>query len=53
MKKWYGWVLVKRFKAKIKCNIADVFEIDTPRNAQKNFWKNWKKSYEIKTSIIN
>lgn len=27
MKKWYGWVLVKRFKAEINLNDDDVFEI--------------------------
>lgn len=31
VKKWYGWVLVKRFKAEIKCDIADVFEIEYTR----------------------
>lgn len=27
VKKWYGWVLVKRFKAEIKYDIDDAFEI--------------------------
>lgn len=27
MRKWYGWVIVKRFKAEIKNNIDDAFEI--------------------------
>jgi hypothetical protein len=27
IKKWYGWVLVKRFKVKIKHNLTDPFEI--------------------------
>ena len=27
IKKWYGWVLVKRFKVEIKHNLTDPFEI--------------------------
>ena len=27
MRKWYGWVIVKRFIAEIKNNIDDAFEI--------------------------
>lgn len=27
IKKWYGWVIVKRFKVEIKHNLTDPFEI--------------------------
>lgn len=27
MKKWYGWVLIKRFRAEIKIDNNDAFEI--------------------------